>query len=387
MFARVFLLFIGLSFATAFSNERMASDLAALQGQGPRVAGSPAMEAARSYIASELQKAGYTVELQAFSYNRTSDLGSNISTGADRWDGNMLSGSASGKAEGPLLTVPGVGNPQDYAGLQVRGAVVLVQRGSIPFADKIRVAVEQGAVGVVIYNNAPGGFRGTLRTEVAVPVLGVSLEQGQALLKQAGNRAVLDVRVRTEEVQGRNVIAKRSTANPQAIVGAHLDSVPGAPGANDNASGSVSILELARELANNPISERTWFIWFDGEEDGLWGSRKFVEQKPEAVKGLKGMLNLDMVGIDMLGGKLGLGGSGALISEGNAVCTLSQVACGSAPDGGSDHMPFAQAGVPVAFFFRGLDPNYHQPGDVIADPALMAQAAQVAQGMLERLLK
>jgi len=194
---------------------------------------------------------------------------------------------------------------------------------------------------------------------------------------------VLDVRMVSEVVQGRNVIAKRGQS-PLVIVGAHYDSVPGSPGANDNASGTVTVLELARQLANSPLSERVWFMFFDGEEDGLWGSRRFVEQNPELVRGLKAMLNLDMVGVDV-NGSLGIGGSPELRAL--ADCNALQVACGSAPGGGSDHVPFAQAGVPVLFFFRGLDPNYHRPTDTVADPVLMAQTGRLVQGILQRLLR
>ncbi|MCX7602304.1 MAG: M28 family metallopeptidase, partial [Meiothermus sp.] len=64
-------------------------------------------------------------------------------------------------------------------------------------------------------------------------------------------------------------------------------------------------------MASSPLAERIWFMFFDGEEDGLWGSRRFVEQNLELVRGLKAMLNLDMVGVDV-NGSLGIGGSNEL---------------------------------------------------------------------------
>ncbi|MER3556297.1 MAG: hypothetical protein C4331_18680 [Meiothermus sp.] len=68
---------------------------------------------------------------------------------------------------------------------------------------------------------------------------------------------------------------------------------------------------------------------------------------------------------------------------------LVQVSLGSLgrTEGGSDHVLFAQAGVPVLFFHRGLDANYHQPGDKIADVGLMVQAGRVARGVLERVVQ
>jgi Iap family predicted aminopeptidase len=286
--------------------------------------------------------------------------------------------------EGPLAVVPGAGLAADFADLNLQGAIAVVRRGGIPGLEKARLAAERGAVGLILLTEEPSGTRFTFGGNSPIPGVTLSQSDGAGLFSQAGTRAVLDVRIVTEEVQGRNVIARRSSQNPLVIVGAHYDSVPGSPGANDNASGTVTVLELARQLADSPLAAQIWFLFFDGEEDGLWGSRRFVEQNPEIVRGLKGMLNLDMVGVNV-NGTLGIGGSGELRAL--ADCNALQVACGSAPGGGSDHVPFAQAGVPVLFFFRGLDPNYHRPTDTLADPVLMAQTGQVVRGILERLLR
>ncbi len=373
-----------LALGQAFSTERMQADLQALLAQGPRVAGTPAAQAAAEYLAAELRKAGYTVEFFPFTYSRTRDQGTSLQVGSRVLPVQSVAGSPGRRVEGPLAVVPGAGLAADFASLNLEGHIAVVRRGGIPGLEKARLAAERGALGIILLTEEASGTRFTFGGSSPIPGATLSLSDGGGLLNQAGERAVLDVRIVTEEVQGRNVIAKRNSANPLAIVGAHYDSVPGSPGANDNASGTVAVLELARQMANSPLSEHIWFIFFDGEEDGLWGSRRFVEQNPERVQGLRAMLNLDMVGVDV-NGTLGIGGSPALRAL--ADCNALQLACGSAPGGGSDHVPFAQAGVPVLFFFRGLDPNYHRPTDTFADPVLMAQAAQVAQGILERLLR
>lgn len=377
-----------LAWAGAFTSARMNADLRALLSQGPRVAGTPAGRAAGDYLAAELKKVGYTVEFQPFSYSRTRDQGSNLKVGDKEIQVNALSGSPAGRLEAPLVVVMGMGRAEDYTGLNARGAIVVVRRGGIPFLEKAHQAATAGALGMVVVNNAPGNVRGTFGGGGPIPGVTVSQEEGQALLGQSGTRAVLDVRTVSEEVQARNVIARRGIGNPQAILGAHYDSVVGAPGANDNASGTVTVLELARDLAQSPISQRVWFVWFDGEEDGLWGSRKFVAANPDVVRGLRAMLNLDMVGIDVLG-KLGLGGDAQLFGLAQQSADLEQVSLQDlgANEGGSDHVPFAQAGVPVLFFTWGLDANYHQPGDKIADIALMMQAGRVARGVLERVVQ
>lgn len=377
-----------LAWAGAFTNTRMTADLEALLSGGPRVAGTPAGKAAGDYLAAELKKAGYTVDFQPFTYTRTRDQGSSLRIGEKTLGANALSGSPAGSLEAPLTPVPGMGRAEDYAGLDVRGKIVVVRRGAIPFLEKARQAANAGAVGIVVVNNASGNIRGTFGGGGPIPGATLSQEEGQALLGQPTAKVVLDVRTVTEEVQARNVIARRGGGNPQAVVGAHYDSVTGAPGANDNASGSVTVLELARDLAQSPLSTRTWFVLFDGEEDGLWGSRKFVGADPDLVRGLRAMLNLDMVGIDVLG-RLGLGGDDNLYRLAGQSAELMQVQLENlgANEGGSDHVTFAQAGVPVLFFHRGIDDNYHQPGDKIADVALMVQAGRVARGVLERVVQ
>ncbi len=373
-----------LALAQTFSTERMQADLRALLAQGPRVAGTPAAQAAAEYLAAELRKAGYGVEFFPFTYSRTRDQGTSLQVSSRVFPVQSVAGSPAGRVEGSLVAVPGAGLAADFANLDLQGAIAVVRRGGILGLEKARLAAERGALGIVLLTEEPSGTRFTFGGSSPIPGVTLSQSDGAGLLSQPGARAVLDVRIATEEVQGRNVIARRGSANPLAIVGAHYDSVPGSPGANDNASGTVAVLELARQLAASPLAQQVWFMFFDGEEDGLWGSRRFVEQNPELVRGLKAMINLDMVGVNV-NGTLGIGGSGELRAL--ADCNALQVACGSAPGGGSDHVPFAQAGVPVLFFFRGLDPNYHRPTDTIADPLLMAQAGQVVQGILERLLR
>ena len=108
-----------LALVQAFSTERMQADLQALQSQGPRVAGTPAVAAAGEYLAAELRKAGYTVEFFPFTYSRTRDLGSSLVVGSTSLPVNSVSGSPSGRVEGPLAAVPGAGLAADFAGLNL----------------------------------------------------------------------------------------------------------------------------------------------------------------------------------------------------------------------------------------------------------------------------
>ncbi len=92
------------------------------------------------------------------------------------------------------------------------------------------------------------------------------------------------------------------------------------------------------------------------------------------------MLNFDMVGVN---DKLGVGGTRSLT-------TLSKAVDSSISNfqayGGSDHAPFAKAGVPVLFFYRGQEPNYHTPQDKQVNPRLLDETAQVGLDVVKRLL-
>ncbi|GGM17312.1 M28 family metallopeptidase [Deinococcus aerophilus] len=349
----------------------LEDDLQTVLGFGPRVAGSPANEAARGYLEARFRALGYQTRRQPFGYSRFDDLGSDVSVAGQVRAGRALQDSAGGTVTATAVRVPGAGTPEDFARVDVRGRVAVVTRGEIPFVQKARAAQAAGALGVVIVNHVAGELRGTLGEPLALPVLGVSPEVGAAL--PDGAPVTLNVRVREGTVQGVNLIAfKGGGAPPEVLFGAHLDSVSGAPGANDNLSGSLAVLELARRMANTPLSARSYFTLFDGEEDGLRGSRAFVQDHPEVVAGLRAMFNLDMVGVNVM--PLSISGEAALVAAAQRAGVPASV---GAP-GSSDQVPFRQAGVPTLFFHRGLDAHYHQPGDTALDPVLVRETVDAA---------
>ncbi|CAM3792505.1 Zn-dependent amino-or carboxypeptidase, M28 family [Deinococcus saxicola] len=338
---------------------------------GPRVTGSAGNEQARSYLEAQFRALGYQTRRESFTYPRFDDLGSDVRAGEQLLTGNALQDSAGGEVTAPVIQVPGVGTPADFVRVDVRGKVAVVSRGQIPFIEKTRAALAAGAVGLVIVNNSAGDFRGTLGQRVEVPVLGVSPTVGAAM--KDGQPVTLRVRVSQSNVQAVNLIAfKAGVGQPDVLFGAHLDSVPGAPGANDNLSGTLAVLDVARRAVGTPLSARSFFLLFDGEEDGLLGSRAFVKDSPEVVKGLKAMFNLDMVGVNVM--PLSVSGEAPLVEA----ARRAGVEASEGTPGSSDQVPFRQAGVPTLFFHRGLDANYHQPGDTLLDPALVEQTAEAA---------
>lgn len=364
------------------SESNVSADVQALVSLGPRVAGTPAMDEAIAYLSQEYQKAGYVTEVQTFTYPKFEDQGSNLSISGTTVAGRALNGSPAGNPTAPLVAVPNLGRSEDFAQVDVEGKIAVVRRGEIRFLEKANNAAAAGAVGLIIVNNAPGNVSGTLGGETDIPVLSLSSEEGNPLLEDTSEQleATLNVNTARRLVTGRNLIAHlEGVTQPSVLLGAHYDSVSESPGANDNASGTAVVLDIARQLAGTEQAREVWFVAFDGEEDGLHGSRAFVDTaNPQFLPQLEGMINFDMVGIN---DKLNVGGTPFLTA---LVQDRSLDNFGST--GGSDHAPFASAGVPVLFFTRGLEPSYHTPDDVQVDPNLLEETVQVGLEATEQLL-
>jgi len=183
----------------------------------------------------------------------------------------------------------------------------------------------------------------------------------------------------------KNVVAVLEGEGPRAeetiVVGAHYDHLgedrdaEGEPviynGANDNASGTAAMLEVARMLSKRPkrLPRRIVFVAFSGEEHGLLGSLHWVNHPPVPLKKTIAMINLDMIG-RMQGDcvmAMGTGSSPALAKMVKSigkrhglklVLVPGQRAC-------SDHAPFCSHGIPaVHFFTTGGMRDYHRPTDV-----------------------
>lgn len=371
---------------SAVKSSRTGADVQALVNLGPRVAGTPVMDKASRYLIEEYRKAGYVTEVQTFTYPKFEDLGSNLTVSGTTIEGRALNGSQAGKPTAPLVTVPNVGRTADFASVDVKGAIAIVRRGEIRFLQKAQNAAAAGAIALVIVNTQSNNFSGTLGGDSKIPVLALSGDLGAPLIERARRdriKVTLNVNTRQGLVTGRNVIAHlKGVTQPSVLLGGHYDSVLGSPGANDNASGTAVVLEIARNLAGTSLARQAWFVAFDGEEDGLHGSRAFVRAaEPQFLSGLKGMLNFDMVGVN---DTLRVGGTSSLTALAHTADRSISTLLGAA--GGSDHASFAAASVPVLFFYRGQEPNYHSPNDKQVDPKLLDETAQVGLDVVKRLL-
>jgi|MDSW01.1.fsa_nt_gb hypothetical protein len=182
----------------------------------------------------------------------------------------------------------------------------------------------------------------------------------------------------------RNVVGVLPGTNPKyandyIAIGGHHDHAgiggPGAMGfpgeihngADDNASGTSGVLELAEYFASNPLEHPIIFMTFSAEERGLLGSKALLDSGVLPNENILFMINLDMIG-RMQEDYLFIGGLGTAkelheqldpIFEGSKL-NLELDDRGEAP---SDNTSFFNAGIPALFFFTNIHDDYHMPGD------------------------
>lgn len=210
----------------------------------------------------------------------------------------------------------------------------------------------------------------------------------EAYLQRFTARPIADVhRGLTEGRPTQNVAAILRGSDPAlrdevVILGAHYDHLgrephsaldPQAgdairPGADDNASGTAVVLELARALAQQPPRRSVLFVLFSGEELGLLGSLHFVDHSPVSLERIQAMVNFDMVG-RLRNDRLIVYGIGTaaemsvLVDSANtgpAPLALAKVPDGFGP---SDHASFYAKGIPVLHLFTDLHEHYHRATD------------------------
>lgn len=173
--------------------------------------------------------------------------------------------------------------------------------------------------------------------------------------------------------------------NEFIVLGAHYDHLGlGGPssksekknsihyGADDNASGTSALLEIAEKIASQKqeLKRSVLFIAFGAEEQGLLGSRHFIENPLVPLPQIKLMINMDMVGRLNNQKHVYMGGAGTFPDGVNFMKNLGEslnlnpiVHAGSV--GGSDHVSFYRKGISVLGMHTGGHPQYHTPEDTI----------------------
>ena len=154
-------------------------------------------------------------------------------------------------------------------------------------------------------------------------------------------------------------------------------------GADDNASGTALLMELALQLKSAKPKRTILLAHFSGEEEGLLGSAHWIKHPTVPIQSVKAMLNFDMVGrMDPKKPNLLLGGLGAPKAALEHAKSLAPAGLAIGGDlgaaaGASDHLSFALAKIPTFFFFTGLHADYHKPSDT-ADKINSAGMVMVA---------
>ena len=401
----------------------LASD--ALDG---RRTGTPGANDAARYIAGEFSRAGLTpangkVErkpraiiasyLQTFPYIGRVELGKNnvLSTSGETFrageDWMPLAISANQTLDLTGIVNAGYGitanelNHNDYKGTYSKTQVAVIRSGT-PDGDnphgrfttagqlRFKVAAAQSAgVGALLIISSEDDLKNEplarLRYDNAglagIPVAVISKQAAEKLANAKELKLTTDV-VRAE-VPAYNVVGVLEGSDPvlkneTIILGAHYDHLGRggegslAPrsgeihhGADDNASGTAGLIELARVFgAQRPKLKRTLvFIAFGGEEEGLLGSNYYVNHPLVPLDKTTAMINMDMIG-RMKDSKLMIGGVGTatewrpLLAKTDFSLTLSDDGFGP-----SDHSSFYSKQIPVLFFFTGTHNDYHKPSD------------------------
>jgi Zn-dependent M28 family amino/carboxypeptidase len=382
---------------------------------GTRASGTPGFDASGDYVQGLLEDAGYEVERQPFDFVYTETLAQSLTVGATPVPVPVIvmdysPSTAEGGVTAPLRALPADDptpgcEPTDFDA-SVAGTIVLLSRGICAFGDKQANASAAGAVGVLVHNNEPGPFVGTLGGPVeGAPAGSISQEDGAALRKQlAADPALagtLDLRQFREDRTTFNLIAQTPHGDPDNVVmlGAHLDSVVEGAGINDNGTGSAGILQTAVELAEvGPTQNAVRFAWWGAEESGLVGSRAYVEGLPvEERDRIAGYLNFDMIGspnyiIGVYDADQSTYAAPVAVPPGSEALEqvftdyfdgTDQPWVDTEFSGRSDFQGFIEAGIPAGGLFTGADdvktdeqvalfggtagitddPNYHTAGD------------------------
>lgn len=197
-----------------------------------------------------------------------------------------------------------------------------------------------------------------------------------------GKKVSLGIDFKNTPVNAYNIVAKIEGSDPElkdeaVIVGGHYDHVGKNkrgqvyPGADDNASGTAGVLELARAFQNLPTKpKRTLlFILFTAEEKGLYGSKYYVDNPVFPLEKTIAMFNLDMIGrndVDQVSvvGRYQYPGLYKIVETANKKSVNLEINFSVEQFvRNSDHMPFMRNNVPVMFFNSGTHDQLHRPED------------------------
>ncbi|KAG7663177.1 APE3 [[Candida] subhashii] len=282
-------------------------------GHPTRVIGSPGHWKTIKYVISELKKLNgyYTVYTQRF--NAIDGKVKSFSLLIDGVQPKSLAAlgltppTPNGKpVHGNLVLVEDFGCSLEDFPAFTKDNIVLIKRGECPFGDKSVNAGVSGAKGAIIYDDADGPLHGTLGTPTGKEVATVSVskkdvdEYIQKLLENPRHEFETSLYVDSyiRNISTLNVIAETVFGDHDNVValGAHSDSVAEGPGINDDGSGTISLLEVAKHLTNFKVNNAVRFAWWAAEEEGLLGSNYYADNlSPKQNSKVRLFMDYDMM--------------------------------------------------------------------------------------------
>lgn len=370
---------------------------------GNRAFGLPGYAASVNYILSQTQKAnGFRTWVQDFPalFQRVESIKLTVSNTSYYVIGLSYSPSTSAQGLTAPLVLGASGaegcTKEGYANLDVKGKIVLVQRGTCPdgttLAGRMKPAAAAGAAAVIIYSdNISNVTAGTLSNPNPeyVPTGYINQADGNAIVARLTAGESLEAYFQqTQIVETRitqNIFSETKEGDSSNVImlGAHLDSVQAGAGINDDGSGSTLILEIKKALEKFKVKNKVRFAWWGAEENGLLGSKYYTQNLNSTdANNILTYLNFDMVARGYFGVFDGDGSSFNLTgAPGSAAIeklfvdhfTQNKVNVTAARfTGGSDYQSFMNIGKPVGGLHTGTgveqDPCYHQACDTIDNP-------------------
>ncbi|MDX2970237.1 M28 family peptidase [Kribbella solani] len=384
---------------SGLSSDRALQHLQVLSERiGPRIGGTASEKRAADYIAGQLDKFGYRTRLEPFPVAdkflaQITDVRGMLPDDICWQAGAAPGGKLDVTVEGPVRDAGPASAPVWPA--DVRGAIVIADDTAAARPAFVADAAARGAVGVIllpadqVYPRRASAFSPAGLTDAPIPVIGVAQVQKRLIREALAVVTSLPLKISTAAHRGlisNNVIGERrgksGTNGPIVMVSGHYDSVIGAPGANDDGSGTVLTMELARVFSRIPTNATLRFALWGSEEQGLIGSRYHVAQLAQDQRDrYRAVFQNDMVATSWdpavtywLLSFTGLANA-ATDSVRGAGQRLGYDArlVGPVQRGASDHQSFQEVGIASAnFSWRGeiapsyLEPPYHSPEDTIA---------------------
>jgi hypothetical protein len=258
--------------------------------------------------------------------------------------------------------------------------------------DKLKSAKDKGASMVLFFNSSKEEdvlkFDSKDRSETTpIPAAFLTTIGRDKYIKENNDTYLIDASFSIEPKirKSKNVVGFLDNgAQYTVVIGAHYDHLGlgedgnsmirgGQPeihnGADDNASGTAAMIELAFQLKGNKTKQYNYlFIGFSAEELGLNGSKYFVENPTISLNTVNYMINMDMVGrMNDSTKTITVGGYGTSPSWQSMIAAVKKksftIKFDSSGTGPSDHTSFYRKDIPVLFFFTGLHTDYHKPSD------------------------